>query len=176
MITKNDIDNYFTNHYDELNTYTIKALKKLKKSYDIDGLISETYLELIKKLDKLNELSDIPAFAKQYIKINILYDTAPYAKKNKILEVEPIESITDTDDIQYNIDEIVNMYYNTLKGQDKYIFELYYFKYIDTAKKIQDHLKISRTSSFNTMKDVKRIEDKFRLFVESYINNKNKLN
>jgi hypothetical protein len=173
------IDEVYIERYKGIYDYTRKVIKHFRRKYDTEYVISESYIYVMNRSYKINITRDeIEGDIKKFIKNQIMWDrsilnnTKTLNDINKSEDIEHIEihvDIYNTIWNENNIEELIEEYMNTLDRMERRLFEMYYFKGLDTKSKIQKHLQISSSSAGETNRDCKRIYEGLREFVKQKI-------
>ena len=181
---KQIIDELYIKKYDEIYEYTLKAIKHFKRKYDTSVVISESYIYICERVDKLPKkhytINEIEGMVKTFIKNNIRWDNSSLnqgVKKlnniNKALQLDDLDINYLSRETLYNsdvIEEMVNNYYESLSRMDKRLFHMYYYQDLTTIDKIRKHLNIAYNSSYETYKDCKKIYEGLRTYIKKEIN------
>ena len=167
MNDKNLLDEYITNNYNNLIKFANKCIQKEKRNYDSIYVISEMYISILNYKKKILCLD---AFAKTWIKLNIKWFNSKINRENNNVEFELIDNITSKENYsisQIQIEEIMNNFYISLQTYEKALYNLFYNKNINSAKLIQEHLNISRSSAYQTYNECKELEKKFIYYINN---------
>lgn len=156
MITKQQIDTYFTDNSKEIRSYIDCTLKKTKLNEEIDYFFTEAYLYV---LDRTQEIKDTDML-KKYIS-TFLYNNSRWAKssirevdkynhKGKYIEYNP-EILDEVDEeyeepIEEDYEAINELFYQSLKTvSEKAVWEIYFIHRMTSHQKFGDF--IGRSSS-----------------------------
>lgn len=180
-MTKEYLDKLYTESYSMLTMVCKKNIPK-DKQYHIADIMTELYLSLIKKLDKIEfETKDkFYAYCVLWLWNNIKYPRTVVNNlinnkrniKDKKLNVDsidflsyvventPNECITEEDELEYQFElqqKISKLYANVskLSHEEQILFGLYFVRGFSSGEKLSKHLGISRSSCINMVRELK---------------------
>lgn len=160
-----NIEKIYNNYYNYVYTITVNSAKQHLKEEDIEEIIVDTFLVLWKNTKKLEENRSIKPYiagiTKKLIqekarKRKIYLDIADY--ENKIESTEIIDLIGEEREEITLLKDVVKK----LKGQDKYILELYYYQ----SMRIKEIANCLNTSEFTVKQRLYRIRKRIKKEIE----------
>jgi hypothetical protein len=184
MVTKQEIDNYFTNNYSKI----LLAIGKTKSKYNTmgnwepDELLTDTYQHLLDNQNKIEDNNQIEAFTMRYMSNQVKWANSKINRlhrQEKITYEETInhQLIDDESDLMDKIkleqdfnDKraiLFNFYQQLPTKQEKILFEVIFVKGIKTVKALSSHFNINK-NYIQTMK--KKLFDELKQYITT-INN-----
>lgn len=173
---KDEIDKYFIQVYGSIEEYSIKALKHFKSKIELENLLSETYLYIIKNADKIEDKNVLESFCKQFIKNSIRWTNSELNRSmNYKLELVALETIeyktVDSHDFDFSRYKMLCFeFFKSLTNYEKRLFNIWFNLEKKSGKDISSYLKISLSLSYKTIKECKVIEERFKSFILSKYN------
>jgi hypothetical protein len=166
-MTQTQLNKEFTKLHTQLEIYTGKALYALKSSLDVSSVIAECYIHLDKNRDLLETPNQVESFSKNWIKMNIKWPTSPINRRNQLFHKNDIvlENQFVHSNIITDIEAWITEWENSLSMYDKRLWSIYYIQEKTTGRLIADHLNISISSGFNTLRECKRLEQTFKNYM-----------
>lgn len=167
---KENIDEYFTNHYDFLIKNTRGILNKKKKDMELaPTLVTNAYLHFIKN-DHLYIDVEFQGRVRKWIEMQIKWSNTPFNNNwvygdkkisdidynllqiidNHITEEELLEEV-------YDIEQRIGILFfivNNLPIHKKILFELIYQQGINTSGKLSRHLNVPRSTGYQLMRNL----------------------
>lgn len=184
MITKQQLDDYFTLNYKQINNLIINIINQHKRKYDSSSLLSNGYEYLIQKLNEIPNKEDIQRWLITYAKNNIIWENSQIRKEEKIknnIEInEYYDQIDDTDDLDYKIEleqrytkqkDILNSYrheYLTDK-QKMIVFDVYFTKGQSSSRKMARHF--NHRSHKAAWELIKQMKEDINYYIQNIYNN-----
>jgi hypothetical protein len=152
------INEYYTNHYQELLNIAKGIAYKRGRNIDPEIYVTNSYIYLTEICDKIPSEPFIERYAKQYIKNEINWNNS---KTNINHTIRDNQEITDTLTDESDNDEykMLPFYYYKKAHPDKIkhiIFDVYVTKEIRTCRDMAKHFGISQVSANNLIKQLKQ--------------------
>lgn len=169
------LDELFRERYDDLYDYTRKAIRYFRREYEPEMIINESYIWARNKTYRDDITSgELEGDIKKFIKNSIKWSRSKFnfkKKVNRTMTIDYCYSITDEDTFTDEdfIKSIVEEYLDTLTRIERRLFDMYYYRGLDTINKIRIHLGISYASASQTKKECERIYSGLRDFVNEKI-------
>jgi DNA-directed RNA polymerase specialized sigma subunit len=167
------IDKVYKERYKDIFIYTQKAINFYKRRYDAHAIISESYIYAYNKNYKIDITEDeLEGDIKSFIKNTIKWSRSFINNNKKLNDINKSECI-DSINLYYDdfildetiINNLIEEYLKTLNRIEKRLFEIYYYKDINTKEKIRNYLGISNISAQMTNKECRRIYNRFREYI-----------
>lgn len=174
---KEEVDSYYTKKYNQLESTTLKIIKKYNRTLEPANVISSAYIYIIDKEKEITHFSRvfsksiehiIYSFTLQYINKTLLWPNSKLndeANKfiNRTLNIDDQESesiecqnlITYKHNI-YN-EEFISEFHRSLNKLDYICFQSFYYEGIDNAKDFALKFDISISSSYITINRLKKL-------------------
>jgi hypothetical protein len=178
MITKQQLDTYFNENYQNILNLTGSLVKTYKRKYNPSILLSHGYEYLLSKKKDIPQ-DEIQQWLITFIKNNIRWENSSINKKEKIEDNYIINEYYDQidDDEELNIKVKQELIYNEQKAildqyrynyltdkQMQIVFDVYFNKQQSSCRKMGRHFNIHYVSAHKLIKTLK--ED-----INHYINN-----
>jgi hypothetical protein len=173
-MTKTELNNFYTNRYNEIELYAIKTIKHFKRDIDITTVLSESYIHLDKCKDELTDEKKAMSFVKNWIKMNLYWGNSPMLLKNRNLTTS--DEISDNRVYEYTI---TNFEVNYKKWEDEFycrlprikknMWYIWWILGIKKGKPMSEHLNISISGAYTVINDCKQLEIEFREFIKQKI-------
>jgi len=179
---KEQVDLYFINKHDQLESTTAKIIKKYNRKLEANNVISSTYLFVIGKEPEILHFARtfskslqhvIYSFTLKYINQQIAFpDTTLNREVNKFLntniniddEQTCIQKYTSYQSNIYN-EDFIERFYQSLNKIDRISFYAFYFEGVDNAKDFAKRFNISTSSAYTTINELKRL---LKLFIAKH--------
>lgn len=157
------IDKFFTDNYSKLKGITELKISYFKRNIDAESLISNAYIYVISKADKLTE-GEIPSWVIGYINTELsFYNSKTLRKESVIAGDDKSPDIRSTynfiDDFEQQ--DFSNAFKNTLTRIEQIVWEVYYDKGMRSAGDLAAHFDIPRTSAWQLKVEVMKKLDKY---------------
>lgn len=171
---KKTLDNYLSENYDEVRTYTNYILtsylnyKGIKYSMlDADTCINNAYLHVLTIDTEKTDTNSVKSYLLNTIKFQIIWDTSLSHKQDDIKSQEYLATDIEEDDEVNRKIEIENRYnkqrafIEVYRNQitdilEKAKFEAYFDKGFNTARSLAKHFGIPTTSAHYIITDIKQ--------------------
>jgi hypothetical protein len=173
-MTKNQLNEFYTKNWDEIELYTIKTIKHFNRDADISMVISESYIHLDKHIEELTDDMIAMSFVKNWIKMNLYWTNSPMLLKNRTISSD--YEMSDNRTYEYTI---MNFDVNYKKWEDEFYCNLtrinknlWYMWWILGLKKgrqMAKHLNISISGAYLIINQCKDLEGEFRKFIKDKI-------
>lgn len=170
-MTKQQLDKNFVLIYDSIYEYSTKALKHFRSKIEIDHLLSETYLYVLKNINRIYDIQDVESFSKTFIKNSIRWTNSEINRtlhqKIEFTNLDVVEyCITDSDNLDFSKYNILYLrFVKSLTNYEKRLFNIWFNLEIKNGKDLSTYLNISLSLSYRTIKECKMIEKKFKSFI-----------
>jgi DNA-directed RNA polymerase specialized sigma subunit len=172
MNTKTQIDEYFKKHFKDLELYYNKFCSEAEKEY-FPNMISELYIHIIDRMDKLQELisrNELHFYCIQYIYNQRNWNGTKF--KEEILSKENYSSSLEHTNIsiENNFDSEENFYIESVKYDtklniirkgylklnlaEKVLYQKYFIDEL-SMRKIAKEIGVPLTSIFKSIKEIK---------------------
>lgn len=171
-MTKNQIDNYFSDNFDDLSKKAEEVHANLSGKGDPGDLIQEAYLHLLEKCDKIKSNKEIKAYFVRFISSQIRWarsnhnlsncNVATPAHRNYVREVKATGTILDELNVESKL--LQEQWYNDCKGvlslyaqQNRYnkiLLELY-IEVGGSVKQIAARLNVSDHAAWQMTRKMK---------------------
>jgi hypothetical protein len=171
------INNLYTTKYEDLKLYALKAIKMYKRRYKPEVVISESYIYVTnKEYKKILTPGEIEGEVKKYIKNNIVWSNGFLNKEqktlnniNNALQLEDVKWISSSNTLYDGtfIEELIEEYKINLNNIDRRLFDMYYYKDINTVEKVRTHLSIGVFSASETLRDCVKIYEGLRTYIKN---------
>lgn len=171
-LTKDQLDYEFTAIYAVLEDFATNTIRYTKRNIDLYVVINECYLYLHSKMENLFCKEDVVAYAKTWIRNNLLWTNSPLLrqelpKKNQLEALDHIiPSQLNYSGQHVDVIKMQDMFYMTLSSYDKRLFNIYFNLNKQTGKDVAKYLDISVSSAYNLIKECKVIEQKYVHFIK----------
>jgi hypothetical protein len=162
-MTKREVDRWFSSEHDYVNTIAHIVVKRYNRNYDPSDLVSEAYLVILDKLDKLRTTNDLKYYVTSVINL-IGSDGSSFTRSFMVRHVSlDGHDVENTDEYNVERDQYVNKkkatlirYRNNLKcSVERTIFDVYYFKGIQTCRGMGEYFNLHRDTAMRLIKDLK---------------------
>lgn len=173
-MTKNELNNFYTNNFEEIELYAIKTIKHFKRDVDLSMVISESYIHLDKIINELTDDKKAMSCVKNWIKMNLYWGNSPMLLKNK--DISSDVEMSDNRTYEYTI---MNFDVSYKKWEDEFYYNLprvkknmwyiWWILGIKKGKPMSEHLKISISGAYLVINECKDIELEFREFIKQKI-------
>lgn len=189
MVTKNQIDLYFTKNYSNINALAKNIINQYNRNYESESLLNNGYIYLTSKMDEIPGIEDIQKWLITYIKNEIRWTNSQIGKEESIKYSEELTEKYDNIDEDDDIDDKVaaEMRYNEQKTilhqyrheylDDKLkqiIFDVYFIKGHSSSRKMAAHFgHRSHKNSWELIRDMKL---DINYFIENVYNKENNNN
>lgn len=178
-MTKTQIDKTFTNYYPVLLKVARDMVGRRVVNYTAESLLTDAYLELLDKSEKLKEESDVERFVKHFIKYEVTLSNSKTNRTNRVKGVDvdfsDIERIVGVEDwkdyeekvVDYTVETeagvVADMYLvkeqNVING---HVFSLY-VEGKGTCRELAKELSISKDSAARLLSKMKEDVKEFTL-------------
>lgn len=175
---KNQVDEYFTIKYHQLESTTTKIIKKYNRTLEPSNVLSFTYLYILDKEKEILQFAGlysksiehtIYAFTLRHLNCSIIWSGSTVNKDalkfmanciqiddDNNLEVIEYEKTTHYQHNIYN-EEFIELFYKSLNKEDSICFNAYYYEGIDNAKDLSLRFDISPSSAYAIINKLKRL-------------------
>lgn len=180
-MTKQEVDNYFNDNYDDIRLYISKSFSKNKIfNENIDMFLSEAYLYIYDRMDEIDSNDDLKNILSKFIYSNTYWtnsrvrESEVYTRRIKNVQYDPqsFQNLVDEDiDLEFerNMNEykaVVQLYYLQLKSlEKKAIWEIYFIENKKTVAEFSRYIKMKNEVGSQCIKELK--ED-LRAYYEEY--------
>lgn len=174
---KNQVDDYFTIKYPQLESTTTKIIKKYNRTLEPSNVLSATYLYIIDKEKEILHFSrtfsksiehTIYSFTLQYINKSLLWpnskindESNKFINKHLNIDDEQTECIEyqKTTHYQHNIytEDFIESFHLSLNKLDTICFQSYYYEGFDNAKDLSKKFDISPSSAYAIINRLKKL-------------------
>lgn len=161
MVTKQQIDVYFTCNYNQILTAIAKTKSKYNTmgNWEPDELLTDTYQHLLENIDKIADDNQIEAFTMRYMTNQIKWANSKINRLHRQDKITYEETIkTQLIDDQTELDKkialetdfnnkraILFKFYQQLETkQEKILFEVIFQKGIKTVKELSKHFGVNK--------------------------------
>lgn len=174
IMTQSKLNKYFTEIYEDLISYTSKAINYFNKKYEANDLVSESYIYVLNIIDDIEDKPTLISYCKNFIKMQIKYTNSPYNLKNKNNNCD-LDIIINTHVIEQDrldeslIEEIQEAFILNLSSYEKRLYNIYFILDLKKGREIAEHLNISMSGSYNVINECKALKNKFNEFIKKYI-------
>lgn len=168
---KEEIDNGFVEIYGSISNYSIKALKHFRSRIELDVLLSETYIYIVKNQEKITTLPILESFCKNFIKNSIVWSNSEINRNYRKYELNYYVELMDyhancsVEPDYSKADELMNNFCRGLSNYEKRLFNIWFNLDKKSGKEISEYLDISLSLSYKTIKECKIIQERFRQFI-----------
>jgi hypothetical protein len=177
------LDQYISNHYDEVRAYTLYFLTKMGSNIDADTVINNSYLHVLTINEDAESIDQVKSYILNTIKCQILWNTSISHRDDRVtsMEYDGSNDIDDEQDLQSKILE--DKIYITHKGMieiyrsqisdnvHRIVFEAYIDKGYTTARAMAKYFDIPVTSAHYLIKEIKQNLRKLQYRYEAISNN-----
>lgn len=177
------LDQYISNHYDEVRAYTLYFLTKMGSNIDADTVINNSYLHVLTINEDAESIDQVKSYILNTIKCQILWNTSISHRDDRVtsMEYDGSNDIDDEQDLQSKILE--DKIYSTHKGMieiyrsqisdnvHRIVFEAYIDKGYTTARSMAKYFDIPVTSAHYLIKEIKQNLRKLQYRYEAISNN-----
>jgi hypothetical protein len=177
------LDQYISNHYDEVRAYTLYFLTKMGSNIDADTVINNSYLHVLTINEDAENIDQVKSYILNTIKCQILWNTSISHRDDRVtsMEYDGSNDIDDEQDLQAKILE--DKIYSTHKGMieiyrsqisdnvHRIVFEAYIDKGYTTARSMAKYFDIPVTSAHYLIKEIKQNLRKLQYRYEAISNN-----
>ena len=171
-MTNEQLNHYYSKNYNELNDYTIKAIKHFRRKLDTTWVLSECYLHLYSATNQLNKESDVISWSKNWIKTNLKWKTTPIVRSSQVNnnseDILFFYSTTDTPDSSDILTKIES-FRDTLNTYDRRLFNIWWDLDLRKGKDIAEYLDISISGAYNIIKECKELDIRLEIYIRKNI-------
>lgn len=170
-ITKQQLDNYFTEKYTEIKLYIEKSFSKHNvRGEDSDFFFSEAYIYLEQRMEDMDTEQDIKNYLSTFIHNNTYWvnssvrEAENYTRRVRHVEYVPSDFENETDDeeqmeedsLMNEYSAVIEMYYHSLMSvEKKAVWEIYFIEKKRTISAFAEHIQMSRTVADKFIKELK---------------------
>lgn len=164
---KNVLDQYISEHYQEVRAYTLYFLQRTKSTMEADTVINNSYLHVLGIQESHKDIDIVKSYLLNTIKYQILWTTSKSHRDDAITamdgphnEVEDEQDLKDKvrEDIQYSHQKaIIEIYRAQIEDNvHRIVFEAYIDKGYTTARAMAKYFGITVTSAHYLIKEIKQ--------------------
>lgn len=178
-MTRKEIDKNFILYYEELLKVARDMVGRKRVNYKPEAVLTDAYLELIDKSDKLKKSEDVERFVKQFIKLEVNLTNSKTNRTNRVkgVDIEPVdaERIMGVEDWKDYDEKVVDYTLGTEAGVvaelykarkenaiHGHVFELY-LDGVSTCRELAKKLSISKDSAARQLARMKEDVKEFTL-------------
>lgn len=170
-LTKQQLDRYFTVHYEEIKLYIEKSFSKHKIwNEEPDFFLSELYVYVEKRLEEIDSEATLKKYISTFIHNNTYWTNSSVREAEiygrRIRQVEYVQShhedLIDSpegleqDELINEYKAVVEMYYASLTSlEKKSVWEIYFIEKKQTVSAFAEHIQMSRTVADKFIKELK---------------------
>lgn len=186
---KHKIDKYFEREYQNLYNLATARVMQTQRDYDGGVLVSNCYLYLLKKADKIPTEDDIELWARRYITTQAYWTNSetnkeelethrnlvPYVYRDEV-EIDEIEEKIKLEDWYNRKKAILELFRTKLRGEDKVkliVLDKMIEEKTTTSRYIAEYYNVPHLEIWKYTKDIKRLLKKFEDDLNKYDNKNN---
>jgi hypothetical protein len=161
------LDQYISEHYDEVRAYTLYFLQRTGSTMEADTVINNSYLHVLGIQESQKDVDIVKSYLLNTIKCQILWTTSKSHRDDTITaiegghnELDDEEDLNDKvrEDIQYSHQKaIIEIYRSQIEDNvHRIVFEAYIDKGYTTARAMAKYFGITVTSAHYLIKEIKQ--------------------
>lgn len=165
-----NLNKEFTSIYDDLHLYALKASIKINRSIPVEDILSECFLYVYSRRDRITDKSQLTAWCKKWIKSHLYWGNGSLVRQSLDIKAQEIpQNLSLT--IDYSVTEQmildwIKEWEMTLSAMDKRIWNMWHHQNIRKGKEFAKFLNISVDYGFSLVRDGKRLDLSLRNYIK----------
>ena len=171
-MTNRELSTLFTDNYEDLRVYAIRAIKYLKINIEVEEVLSETYLHIQLYVDEIDTENKLVSYSKNFIKCNLNWWNSPVRRQSRGRQHGELHDGLPSRDTQElpseeQINEWTRQFITKLSTLDKRLFNIYTILDKRRGHEVANHLCISISGAYTYINAAKLLEDQYREYIKS---------